>query len=64
MLDWNTPKSLADAITKNGLTVSAFAERTGVSKAQLYRLIAGKFKPSFHTQQKIEEALAAKKRAA
>jgi predicted transcriptional regulator len=64
MLDWNSPGSLADNITKCGLTVSAFAERAGVSKAQLYRLIAGEFKPSFRTQQKIEGALASCRRKA
>lgn len=59
MVDWNNPKSLGHAIAQTGMSVGAFADHAGVSRAQIYRLLGGKFKPQFATASRIESALKA-----
>lgn len=40
------------------MAVGDFAQMAGISRQQTYKLLAGKFKPRFETQQRINDALA------
>jgi predicted transcriptional regulator len=57
MVDWNNPKSLKRAIAKMGISLGVFADRAGVSRSQIYRLVDGQFRPQFETQRRIEAAI-------
>jgi predicted transcriptional regulator len=58
LIDWNNPETLGRAIANTGASLGEFADRAAVSRSQIYRLVGGKFRPQFETQQRIEAALA------
>ena len=57
MINWHDPDTLRRAISQTDLTIGEFAKKSGVSRVQLFRLLGGKNKPQWGTQNKIEKAL-------
>ena len=57
MINWHDPDTLRRAISQTDLTIGEFAKKSGVSRVQLFRLLGGKNKPQWGTQDKIEKAL-------
>lgn len=62
MVDWSNPETLRTAIAQTDLSVRAFADLSGVSHSQIYRILEGRFKPRYETAKRIEAALSAHRR--
>lgn len=58
MIDWHNPKTLGAALKRFGMTYPDFAAVAGISRSSVIRLVHGKNKPNWATQQKVERALA------
>ncbi|WP_066528339.1 helix-turn-helix domain-containing protein [Sphingobium sp. EP60837] len=64
MIDWHNPKTLGAALKRFGMTYPDFAAVAGISRSSVIRLVHGKNKPNWATQQKVERALAQAEKSA